>query len=367
MEILKLITLFLYLIKMSSSQNKTYTFELKYDQPFLNLTIGEKNINAIYSGLRHNSPIHIAINNDTKIPEEKYTKKNSSIKIFGSETVNGKVYKDNFKINGQNLEMEFLSGPINYTGFINFGIPSLEMLKGNNTISKKILSYNTTSKDDKIYMTLGKEYNLSLFNYSHTCDIINKYSGCIIDKVVVANSTENFKKGNYSGSENIGIPAEFYDSSSVVYKTNFITGNSTNTEKIKKLLTEQGFNCSDICEAPPNKSAYFVFGKKGIRFTKIKIYPQKYDNILFGFKSIDDLDVIIDAETNHIVFHSEKEGIIVETKTTDPPSPSNKKWLWYVLIIVVVIVLVVGIFLFVRKQKNNTSDEDLLIQNYNET
>ena len=372
MEIVHLITLiFLYLIRISSSQDKSFTFELveKQNFPIISLKMGDQEVEALYSGLRHNSPIHVAFSEDKyKVSEEKYTQKNSTIRIFGSDKVNGKVYKDKFQLNGKELgDIEFLLGKINYTGFINFGIPSLEMLKGNGTITKKIVSYNTTNKDKKIYVTLGKDYNISLFNHSHVCNVTNNYSGCIIEKVVVANSKDDFIKGKFSDNINIGIAAEFYDSSSFFNGPNFISGNLNYTSKIRALLQKEGFNCTGIeCVAQQNKSAYFVFGKKGIKFTKMKIQDNTYKNILFGFKSIEDLDVIIDGETNKVIFHTEKDDVILETTNPETNNPSSGfKW-WYILIIVAVIALVVGIIIFVKRQKSEETDGPL-IENYEQS
>ena len=105
-----------------------------------------------------------------------------------------------------------------------------------------------------------------------------------------------------------------------------------------------------------HKIIFFVFGIKAIKLSSIKIkeLDEDIDNIYFGLRTIDKLDIIIDAEKENIILHSNDDNILIED--------ISSFWKFWILILLLILILIgVIVFISLELKKNNLNDEEKLI------
>ena len=122
-----------------------------------------------------------------------------------------------------------------------------------------------------------------------------------------------------------------------------------------------------------NKFAFFIFGDKGIKFSDIYIHTDdSYDNLYFGYTSIENLEIIIDYEKNKIVFHSDSNSLIFNTtknRTDDdtPITPSHSKiWVFLVILFIIILIVVIAYFLIKWKFKDIKFNDITVSEPFNE-
>ena len=129
---------------------------------------------------------------------------------------------------------------------------------------------------------------------------------------------------------------------------NTLTGNQTAIEKIKTSLINNGFNCENMECKSSNKSIYFVFGDKGIKIREIYLYPTSHPNLVFGFNTLSDVDVVLDYEDNKVFFMTDEKDIIFEMKKKE------KSVFLILLIVLIVLVCALAIFYFYTKYRRKS-------------
>jgi len=332
--------------------NKTYSI------PLFPLKVGDTEVDTVYSGLKSNSEVLYAFSskqNEAKIngkyykaDDKKKLNKSKSIKFFGEER-NGNMYKDKITIGNKSFELEFVYVDILgiYNGYINFGSKSLEYLKNNKIISKATIHYSPyNDKNGSMEVEIGGSYNFKNPKFTDTCKIENEYSGCILKKMYISsNGTET---NNKNESFEVNAQVEFFNSELFLNKENIIVGNPKIVNDIQEKLNKIGFNCTNgICEPKStNKSLYLVFGEKGIKLSKIYFAENQHPNLIFGFNTLKDVDIVLDYDEKKVSFYSGYEKN--STKDTNVPSDKDKSKMNKIIIIcaIVVGILIVAVVLY---------------------
>ena len=371
------ITLFLLLFSFISNSDKIILFSLpleKQDKVF-NLSIENKTINCSYiSKGSIDSKIPFVINecNDTNCyqkNESKYQNKRSVIQIDGlNAIITGKVYKELININNTSLkEQEFIYTKLNIGANAIFFLShkQLSLLKKNELISKKIISYSHSNISNELYLNvnIGSKYNLKDFGNYDICKMIENTFGCYLQKIIIGNSINDIKdeKNISINIFNITMLTEFYNSN---YGTeDYIIGNKKKISYIKEVLKNNEFTCKDENNITncfsEQKMIFFVFGIKGIKLSSIKIkeLDEDVDNIYFGLRTNDKLDVIIDAENENIILHSKDKDIMID-------EPTSSSWFfWISMLFLIVILIGVIVFILLEIKIKNLNDEEKLINN----
>ena len=190
--------------------------------------------------------------------------------------------------------------------------------------------------------------------------MIENSFGCYLQKIIIGNSINDLKDNKNLSINifNITMLTEFYNSK---YGTeDYIIGNRQKISYIKEILKNNQFTCKNENNITNcfsvQKIALFVFGIKGIALTSIKIkeLEEDVDNIYFGLRTIDKLDIIIDAEKENIILHSNENDLLID----DPSS----FWVFWILILLLILILIgVIVFISLELKKNNLNDEEKLI------
>ena len=360
MSLLNIILFILFSFSQSKDKSFEFTIRIK-DGPksaIFPLKVGNYEVESIYSGLKtKTSEIFFAFTPksvcDTKIMDKCYngdsdknTQKIKKMKFFGEEK-EGYVYKDTIEIGGTKLgEIEFLYVEVStmYPGYINFGYRSIDLLEDNDVISEKIVYYKSFNEINKTMdVIIGKEYKKKTFYDS--CKIYDKNSGCILKEIILSDG--NLIDKNYFSIE-LNTIVEFFNSNLFMVEENTLTGNQTAIEKIKTSLIDNGFNCENMECKSSNKSIYFVFGDKGIKIREIYLYPTSHPNLVFGFNTLSDVDVVLDYEDNKVFFMTDEKDIIFEMKKKE------KSVFLILLIVLIVLVCALAIFYFYTKYRRKS-------------
>ena len=368
------ITLFLIQFSFISNSDKSILFSLplEKEEKIFNLLIGDKIINCSYiSKGSIDSNISFIINNCNndncyEKNESKYQNKSNVIQINGLNTIiTGKVYKELIKINDISLnEQEFIFTKLNNlsNGFFIISHKLISLLKKNELITKKIISYSHSNISNKLYLdvNIGSKYNLKEYKNYDICKMIENSFGCYLQKIIIGNSINDLKDNKNLSINifNITMLTEFYNSK---YGTeDYIIGNRQKISYIKEILKNNQFTCKNENNITNcfsvQKIALFVFGIKGIALTSIKIkeLEEDVDNIYFGLRTIDKLDIIIDAEKENIILHSNDDNILIED--------ISSFWKFWILILLLILILIgVIVFISLELKKNNLNDEEKLI------
>ena len=367
------ITLFLISFSFISNSDKFILFSLPLEkhEKFFNLSIGNKTINCSYiskGSIDSNIPFIINEcnnNNCYKKKESKYQNKRSVIQIDGLNTIiTGKVYKELINIYNITLkEQEFIYTKLNNESNAIFILShkQLSFLKKNELISKKIISYSHSNISNTLYLNvnIGSKYDLKDYKNYDICKMIENSFGCYLQKIIIGNSINDIKDNKNLSINifNITMLTEFYNYKYMI--EDYIIGNKKKISYIKEVLIKNNF----ICKVENNttncfskeKIMFFVFGIKGIKLSSINIkeLDEDVDNIYFGLRTIDNLDVIIDAEKENIILHSNENDLLID-------DPSSFWIFWILILFLIVIVIGVIIFIILENKKNNFEEEKLI-------
>ena len=190
---------------------------------------------------------------------------------------------------------------------------------------------------------MGK--NIKKKKFYDSCKINDKNSGCVLKEIILS---ENNINDENKISIDLNTNVEFFNSDLFLVDEKVITGNKTAIEKIKKTLINNGFICDDgkmECQST-KKIMYFVFGEKGIKISKIYLYETPHPNLIFGFNTLKDVDVVIDYEDDKVLFMTDEKDIIYDIK--------NGKSLLTFFIIIILIICVLGVIFFFIKYRRKT-------------
>ena len=359
MSLLLNILLFIQ-ISFSTSKDKSFTLTITItDIPrkvLFPLKIGNYEVESIYSGLKTTSSeiffaftpksdcINRGMDKCYNGGNEKNTQKVKKIRLF-EDLKEGYVYKDVIQIGEDNLgEIEFLYVDVLYSGYMNFCYRSIDILEDRDVISEKIIYYNSFDEINKsMKVIIGKEYKKK--KYYDSCKINDKNSGCVLKEIILS---ENNINDENKISIDLNTNVEFFNSDLFLVDEKVITGNKTAIEKIKKTLINNGFICDDgktECQST-KKIMYFVFGEKGIKISKIYLYDTPHPNLIFGFNTLKDVDIVIDYEDDKVLFMTDEKDIIYDIK--------KGKSLLTFFIIIILIICILGVSFFFIKYRRKT-------------
>ena len=345
--------IFLILLSLSQSKDKSFNFTITLSSPLRSplfpLKVGNYEVESVYSGLKTTtSQIFFAFTPKSECDSlridkcyngdsDKNTKKKKKMKFFGQES-EGYVYKDTIEIGGTKLgTIEFLYVDVlrMYNGYINFGYRSIDLLEEEDVISEKIIYYNAFNEISKsMNVIVGDEYEKK--KYYDSCKIIDKNSGCILKEIILSDSNVN---DNKKTSIELNTIVEFFNSDLFIVDEKVITGNKTAIDIIKKSLIQNGFNCGNMECNSTNKSLYFKFGDKGIKISKIYLYPTAHPHLVFGFNTLSNVDIVLDYEDDKVFFMTNEKDIIFEINNTE-------KSIFLILLIVLLVLVALLAFLY---------------------
>ena len=368
-----IILFFILSITKIKSNNKpiSFTIQIKQDNqlsiPLFTTKIGNSTIYTVYSGLNTSSTLFYAFPEKCqdsfmngqcyKANEKKKTNQTKEISIF-TEHKKGPVYKETVVIGNSTFDLEFIyiDTLVYYNGYINFGPQSLDYLKKNKIIPSSNIHFYPYN-NGSINVTIGGNYNTSNKKYIDTCDIISNLSGCMLKKINIVNN----EKKNDIKSFDLNIPAVFFNSELFTANESVVVGNEDYIALIKKGLINNNYSCDNNsifnCQAP-NKTLYLIFGKEGIKLSKISFYPKKQKDLVFGFNTFKDIDIVIDYDKKKVFFYS---------GTSNTPTKNSGISKIIIIISIIVGVLILGAilfyFLFHKKEKVNieTSGAETLL------
>lgn len=355
---------------MNSHQTLYLTLDIRKQANFL-MNINDTKILAIYSSIKNNSEIAMAvstnINCDSPSKEGakcydgkpiKNQNRTSSFQYF-EKKYEGNVYKDNFIINGTNIgEREFIYSKVdNFGGLISFDPSQIDLLYKNNIISNKVIKYGTVNSDS-ITVSIGEKYSTGELKYYTSCDMVKGYFGCYLKKISISKSREDFLNHNIIDSFNVTGTESIVEFFHPLEKSNSIYGPNNIIEQMISFFEKVGFKCgSHKCSSQDEKVAYLEIGGKAIEFKELNYETStNIDHLLFGFQTIPNVSAIIDADKQQIYFYSDLEGVLV----------GNESYFWYFIIFGVVIVLFAGAFVYccvIKKKKKmniNVLDNNLV-------
>ena len=355
--------------------NKPISFTIQIKQknslsiPLFTTKIGNSTIYTVYSGLNTSSTLFYAFPKKCetsfmngqcyKEDEKKKTNQTKEISIFGGHK-EGPVYKETVEIGDSKFDLEFIYiDELGYNGYMNFGPQSLDYLKKNKIIPASNIHFYPYN-NGSINVTLGGNYNTSNKKYIDTCDIISGISGCMLKKINIVNEKKKENK-----SFELNIPAVFFNSELFLANESVVVGNEEYIKKIREGLINNSYTCDNNsifnCQAP-NKTLYLIFGKEGIKLSKISFFPNKHPNLIFGFNTFKDIDIVIDYDKKKVFFYS---GTFNTTSTTSNTKSGTTKLIIIISIIVGVLILgaILFYFLFHKKEKVNieTSGAETLL------
>lgn len=387
---IRIIISFIFFIFINSEE-KYITLKLYQEKyweiknPFyINLLIKGVNISLIYSSINSKSDIFIGLTpyNDCNwlVSHNCHLNDNSKDKqvtkniFFNGSNIQGKVYEENFSIKDYDIgNLDYIIGNFNqYPGLIHVGAEFLKKLKEKNIISNKIIFHDKNIGKIDTDLIIGKNYDVLKFQTYDICDLLEN-SGCKIKNIAISKTIENFQNNTnvtYLNFTNKTI-VQFYHHD--VNRYNSIIGPKRITSMIEQYLKNNSFTSEGEHYYCKNKFAFFIFGDKGIKFSDIYIHTDdSYDNLYFGYTSIENLEIIIDYEKNKIVFHSDSNSLIFNTtknRTDDdtPVTPSHSKiWVFLVILFIIILIVIIAYFLIKWKFKDIKFNDITVSEPFNE-
>lgn len=370
MNKLVLFTLIIFSFSLIKNEEKSIilTIPIEENNPLtFNLSIGYTLFNSsFFCKGTINSDSLFGINSEMILDNEtKYQNKEGKIDLtqLMKKRIYGKIYKEPIIFNNTIKigEFEYISSE-NF-GFLNgvfiLSHKELCLLKENNIISNKIITFSKTNISNHLFLNvnIGSKYNIKNLIYYDKCRMIENSFGCYLQKIIIGNSKEDLKNGKFLTKNifNISMLIEFYNP--IPETENYLIGNKTQISYIKEILQKDNlFNCSknaidnNLINCKSNKTAIFVFGNKGIKFfsLNIKELDEDFDHLYFGIKTIYDLNFIIDAENEEIILHTQDKDLMFDDITTT-------YWKYWILLLFFFI-LVFGIFVFYLIEKKGKYD-----------
>lgn len=292
--------------------------------PLIPIKIENTEIKVMFISTFINSTNNMVISSKDYNPDDSKCQNKTGLYYYNfTYLINGEVYKNNIIFDKYLIkDIDFIYGKnddINIEGGIIHFTPQylIEIFKQN--ISYKSFSYSELNNEN-LSITLGENYDNYTFGSYDICDLKinnNTLLGCILEKIIISNSTKDFVHYRNIKEKEIKLLTEFDYTN--LYNKNFIEGPENKIKEIKNFLISNGFNCSDngTCISN-NKKGYLIFGFNGIEFNKLNLKINNIDHLIFHGNAIENLKLIYDFERNKTILYCDDVNIIVSYKKPKP-------------------------------------------------